>query len=256
MKKQLIWLIGGAVLIIVLTLVFIPIYDNSLNAEENLRLPNRISSYSDRGYYKINPETILTSLESGDTNVFLPLLKDPQDITEDVTDMDINWTQPDFLRIASTLGQSIWNDPMDLKNWNVYYISFGGSCSDPVGFFSATITYFKTEGTAYTTRFIEINPYLGYVGWGDGETYPKPIRQKWNNVDLSGAKFTADDVLRIVSEDAKKRFQLTDHCGGLMATPQNSDPKNWYFHLLSTPDSVVYIVNLETGDYTVDGQNK
>jgi hypothetical protein len=100
-----------------------------------------------------------------------------------------------------------------------------------------------------------IEPYLGYVGWGSGETYPKPIlHNKWSSVDLLGAEFTADDALRIVGKDAKERFQ--GGCGGIMSTPQNSDPKNWYFHLLSTSDSIVYTVNLETGDYTFQNLSK
>lgn len=256
MNKHLIRLIGGVIFLMILIFLFILMRDRSLNEEENLRLPNRISSYSDMGYYKINPETILTSLENGDANVFVPLLIDPQDITDDVTDMNINWTQADFLKIASALGQFVWSDSMDLKNWNIYFISFGGSCSDPIGLFSAAITYFKTGGATYTTRHIEINPYLGYVGWGDRASYPKPILQKWNSVDLLGAEFTADDALRIVGEDAKGRFQFQGNCGGVISTPQNNDPENWYFHLLSTPDTIVYTVNLETGNYIFQNLSK
>lgn len=252
MDKRLIYLIGGTLFL----LVMIPIYDNHLHKQEDLRNPGYISSYWDTGYYAIDPETILTSLENGETNVFLPLLKDPQDITEDVTDITISWTQADFLKIASALSRFVWNDPIDSKEWNIYLISFGGSCSDPVGFFSATITYFKTGRTSYTTRLIEINPYLGLVRWGNGATYPKPILQKWNSVDLFGEKITADNALRIVSEDAKERFQFKHNCGGLMSTPQNNDPKNWYFHLLSASDSIVYRINLETGIYTFQDLSK
>jgi hypothetical protein len=223
MNKHLIYIIGGTVLLLVLTIIMVPIYDNGLHEQRDLKNPNYLSSYSNTGYYAINPETILTSLNSGDVNVFMPLLKDPRDITEDVTDITISWTQADFQRIASALSRLVWDDPIDAKDWNIYFVSFGGSCSDPVGFFSATITYFKTGRTAYITRLIEVNPYLGFVGWGDGANYPKPILQKWNSVDLFKAKFTADDVLRIVSEDAKERFQLKDNCGGLMGTPQNRE---------------------------------
>ena len=256
MDKRLIYRIGGMVFLLILTFVMFLIYDNHLHKEEDLRNPGYISSYWDTGYYAINPETILASLESGDDNVFMPLLIDPQDITEDVTDMNISWTQADFLRIASALSRLVWDDPIDSGGWNVYFISFGGSCSDPAGFFSATITYFKTGRTAYTTRLIEINPYLGYVAWGGEATYPKPILQKWNSVDLFGAEFTADDALRIVGEDAKERFQLQGNCGGIMSTPQNNDPENWYFHLLSTPDTIVYAVNLETGNYIFQNLSK
>jgi len=256
MSKRLIFFTGGAMFILISTFIMILGYDNHLQKQRDLKNPNHLDSYWETGYYAINPETILTSLGNKDSNVFMPRSDDPQDITEDVTDITISWTQADFLRIASALSRLIWDDPIDSRDWNVYFISFGGSCSDPIGLFSATITYFKTGRTAYTTRLIEINPYLGYVAWGDVSTYPKPILQKWNSVDLFGAEFTADDALRIVGEDAKERFQLQGNCGGLISTPQNNDSKNWYFHLLSTSDAVVYTVNLETGDYTFQNLSK
>jgi hypothetical protein len=250
MNKRLFRIIGGTIFLLILIFIMTLVSDNQLHKQEDLRLPSRISSYSDAGYYKIDPETILTSLGDGDEDVFMPLLVYPQNITEDVTDITISWTQTDFLKIANALGQFVWNNPMDPKEWNVYYIAFRGSCNDPIGFISAKITYFKIGVKRYTTRLIEIDPYLGLVRWGNGETYPKPILQKWNSVDLFGAKFTADDALRITSNDAKERFQLTDNCGVLMSTPQNNDNENWYVRFIGTPDFVTYIVNLDTGDYT------
>ena len=250
MNKPLFLLVGGSIFFLILVLAGIFIYDDYLNKEENLRLPNRISSYWDSGYLKINPETILASLENGDTKVFTPLLENPQDVNV-LTDMSIHWTQDDFLKIASAVGQYVWNDPMDLEDWSIYSIDFEGDCDDPNGFYLASITYFNMDGKRYATRLIEIYPYLGWIGWGDGETYPKPILQKWKSVDLSGAKITADDAFRMVKEDAKVRFQLKD-CEVIMGSPQYSDPKNWYLAIFSgTPDLILYIINLDTGDYAI-----
>lgn len=256
MNKHLVRIIGGTLFLLISTYILIFRYDNQLNEEENLNLPNRLGSYQDMGYYKIDPETILASLGNGEANVFMPLLKDPQDITEDVTNMTISWTQIDFLKIASALSRFAWNDPMNPEEWNIYYISFRGSCNDPVGFDYANITYFKIGKKRYATRLIEINPYLGLVSWGDGETYPKPILQKWNSVDLLGAKFTADDALQMASDDAKERFQFKENCGVLMSTPQNSDPKNWYLHFFGASDFILYKVNLDTGNLTYRKLNK
>jgi hypothetical protein len=145
---------------------------------------------------------------------------------------------------------------MDPKDWNIYFISFEGSCNDPIGFFSASITYFKIGTKRYATRLIEINPYLGWVRWGDGETYPKPIIQKWESVDLLGAKISADDALRIASEDAKERFEFKNNCGVLMSTPQNNDPENWHLKFFGVPDFISYSVNLDSGEYTFQKLNK
>lgn len=254
MNKRLVSIIGGTIFLLLSTFIMIPVYDNHLHEQEDLQLPSRISSYSDMGYYKIDPGTILASLERGDANVFMPLLKDPQDITDNVTDISIRWTQADFLKIASALGQFMWGDPMDLLDWSVYSITFEGFCDNPAGFDYAKITYFKTGRITYSTRLIEIHPYFGWVGWGNGTTYPKPILQKWNSVDLFEAKITADDALRIASEDAKERFQSRDNCGVIMGTPQNNDPQNWYLHFFGSP-GFAYIVNLETGNFTFQKLN-
>lgn len=255
MNKYLVRIVGGAIFFLILIFIMILAYDNYLHKQEDLNSPGLLGSYWNTGYYRIDPETILPSLEGGNIDVFTPLLENPDEI-EEVTDIRIRWTQADFLKIASALGQFAWDDPMDLKDWNVYYISFEGSCSDPIGLNFASITYFKTGKKGYATRLIEIEPYFGWVRWGDGETYPKPILRKWDSVDLLGAKITADDALRIASEDAKERFQFKDNCGVLMSTPQSNDPKNWHLHFLGTPDSLVYIVNLESGDYTFQKLNK
>jgi len=145
---------------------------------------------------------------------------------------------------------------MDLRDWNIYSVTFEGFCDNSTGLDYAEITYFKAGKKRYITRVIAIHPYFGWVGWGSGETYPKPILQKWDSVDLLEARITADEALRIASEDAKERFHLKDKCGVLMGVPENNDPKNWYLHVFGSPDSIVYIVNLETGDYTFQNRSK
>ncbi len=254
MNKLLFRIIGGTILLLILTFIMIPVYDNRLHEQEDFRLPSRLSSYSDMGYYKIDPETILASLERGDANVFMPLLTDPRDV-EEITDISISWTQADFLKIASSLGQFAWDDPMDLLDWSVYSITFEGSCDNYVGLDYAKITYFKTGRMTYTTRLIEIHPYFGWIGWGNGATYTKPLLQKWNSVDLPEAKITADEALRIASEDAKKRYQLKGNCGVLMSTSQSNDPQNWYLHFFESP-GFTYIVDLDTGKYTFQKLNE
>jgi hypothetical protein len=255
MNRRLVSIVGGAIFLLILAFAIILAHDNYLHKQEDLQLPSSISSYSDMGYYKIDPETILTSLASGDTNVFMPLPEDIQDV-EEIAGISISWTQADFLKIASALGQFLWGDPMDLRDWSVYAVTFEGFCDDSTGLDYAELTYFKAGSTGYSTRFIEIHPYFGWVGWGNEANYPKPILRKWKSVDLLGAKITADDALRIASEHAKERFHLKDKCGVLMGVPENNDPNNWYLHVFGFPDSIVYAVNFETGDYTFENRSK
>ncbi len=83
MTRRLISIVGGIISLLILAFIVASTYDNHLHEQEDLRLPNRISSYSDIGYYKIDPETILASLESGNTNVFIqPRLTNMQGLEE------------------------------------------------------------------------------------------------------------------------------------------------------------------------------
>jgi len=254
-KRLVLGVTGVMLLLLVLVMIVVLVYDNHLDGQENSAGPNFMSSYSDYGYDKIDPETILASLGRGDTKNFVPLLGEPHSIKE-LTNITINWTQADFLKIAGALGQFVWNDPMDPKRWSVFSIGLDGSCLSPFGFQSASIAYFRLEGGTYITRLIEMEPAFGWVGWGDGEQYPQPILHKWKGVDLSGARVSADDAIRIVGQDAISRFQAKDSCGVVMGSPENNDPENWYLHTFLGSNFVLYVVNLETGHYTVQKPNQ
>src|SRR5512138_839606 len=120
MKKLL---VGGIIFFLVALFVISLRWDNDLHKQEDLRMPTSLGSYSGYGDYKIDPETILISLEQGNTNVFEPLLKDPRDV-EELTDISISWTQADFMMIFSALSKHVWEDSMDPKVWKIYDIDF------------------------------------------------------------------------------------------------------------------------------------
>ena len=253
MKNYLVPIIGSIILL-VSTFIGILLYDNHLDDEENLGLyrPDLMAGYQSTSYFKIDPRTILTSLEKGDTNVFTPMSEDDAYDWDEIPNLSIYWTQSDFLKIASTLGQTVWDDPTSLQDWKVYDISLNGECGDPIGFYDANITYFKTSGHDYITRHIEIEPLYGWVGLGDiGNMvrFPQPILRKWINVDLARAKITGDDALRAVSEDVKTNFKIVDNTCSVWMLSSRFDPKNWLLHVFFDPDySIVYTVNLYTGE--------
>jgi hypothetical protein len=181
--------------------------------------------------------------------------EDPKKI-KGLTNISIRWTQTDFLKIASALGQYLWGDPMDLEDWNVYLITLDGSCEDPIGYYYASITYFRMRDNRYSTRMIEIEPTYGWVRWADGATYSKPILHKWNSVELLRSNITADEALRVASEDAKIHFQIKDSCSATISSPRNSDTENWYLDIFTeNPNIITYILNLQTGDYVIHSPN-
>jgi hypothetical protein len=236
-------------------------YDSADELRE-LRDPSVLSSYNpelysgaEYGYYKIDPETILTALDQGETDVFKPLLEDPQ-LVEELTDISILWIQTDILKITSALGQLVWDDPMDPKDWNVDFLLFWGeTCQDgSMGFFDTHITYYKmieVDGKkVYITRLVEIDPYVGMVRWGGGATYPQPISNKWNGVNLSEAKITTDDALHITYENGGRDalLQLDRECGGiLLSIPPHGDNQHWYLGSGVSKD-LSWIIDLQTGE--------
>jgi hypothetical protein len=226
-------LIGTPILLFVLIFVGAFVYDNHLYEEENSSLndPNLMSSYLDTGYYKIDPRTILVSLENGDPHVFTPLWSDQAFALEQITDISINWTLTDFLKIASAIGQFAWGDPMDLDDWSVYSIGLEGNCGDHVGFYSADITYFKRDEYGYVTRLIEIPPYLGWVRWGDGNRYRQPILHKWQGIDLARAKIIMDNTLRKANEDATRSFAVRKDACRVSVYSSRFDPENWHLNI-------------------------
>lgn len=208
-------LVGGVVVCLGLIIVISLVGADSRNDQEGLRLPSSLGSYSEYGFYKIDPETILVSLKNGDANVFQPLLKDPNEIWEEISDLSIWWTQADFMRIFSALSKLVWNESMDPQVWSIYNIYFSGWCADDsCNLDSVQVVYFKTVGNSYATRFMDIHPYFGLVRWGDGASYPKPLLYKWKGVELAKSKITAEDALRIaeINGGREKRLKTTDGC--------------------------------------------
>lgn len=228
-------------------LVLCVLYDNRLHREKNLHEPNDMGNYSEIGYYRIKPDTILKDLAKGESGAFEPYFGDPNDLDE-LIGLTIRWTQDDILKIASAVGEFAWNDPMDLHKWSIYSISLLSYCKEPSGFDYASIAYYKDEPFTYTARLITILPYFGLVKYGDGSVYSKPVFRKWKRVDLLNATVSADDAIQIVKDDMKKRFNTTESevCGILISSPMNNDAKNWYLELFSG----LYVVDLKTGEYT------
>ena len=159
------------------------------------------------GYYQFNSQTILTSLDQGKTDVFIPSAIDPNDV--DIYYDNIAWTQADFLRVASALSQEIWHEPLDLDGWRIYYFYFIGHCSDNFGGFNDFhIVYYKTIKTGwetvYSARYLTLTPWSGTVRWaGDGE-FSELFIFPWGNIELTKFKTTAEQAVQIANKNGGK----------------------------------------------------
>ena len=221
--------------------------DAYLNKEYHNR-PFDFNSYGRDGYYKIDPETILTSLENGDTNVFKPLLKDPTKV-ERVADASISWTQADYLRVFSAFSKLVWDDSMGSQIWKIYYVDFVGSCFDkPCNLHNALIVYFKISANSYTTRIMEIQPSFGLVRWGDETSYP--VVRQWKGVELSAARITAEDALKIAEKNGGREIRLRAPNKYTVTVHSWESDKNWQVqYIFDDPPFYQFLVDFDTGRY-------
>ncbi len=181
--------------------------------------PNFLSDYPENraGYYQFDPQTILASLDRG-KDVFIPSsIKNPNDVDSEYP--NIVWAQSDFLRVANTLSQQVWHEPLDLDGWGTYLISFEGGCNNHFSGFDSvfTITYYKTIktgwDTVYTARHIDLMPVTGVAAWaGDGD-FSTPSIFGWQKIELTKFKTTAEQAVRIADENGGKAARLNnDKC--------------------------------------------
>lgn len=189
--------------------------------------PLDLSDYEDTGLFRIDPGTILTSLEKGKIDIFL---LDQRLVEERVEGPILHtepilWSQSDYLQIVTALDNSVWNSTLD--DWSLFSMDFNGDCQNLNVLTGAEYKYFKTDfdkgKVVDTWREIEVNPEYGYVAWGNGARYPHPLLG-WKSVDLDRLKVTAEEAIRIAEENGgtEARLKIENRC---------------YIHLSLTPDN-------------------
>jgi len=219
-------LVGNSLVLEISSYVFDPygIYDRSYPRGSTL-------DYRDYGFFRINPETILTSLNKGETEVFLP---EERNIEDDVwggpalLKLPTPWVQSDFFLVAEELNQFVWNDTLD--NWALYEMWFEGNCEDgPKGFKGGGFTYFRTafsEGRIrYVTRLLAMEPEYLNVTWGGGALFRHPPLG-WKSINLSKIKITAEEAVKIAEENGGReaRLKVENKC----EISASMLPRNWY----------------------------
>ena len=102
-------------------------------------LPVGISDFRDKSSYKIEPETILASIDRGEMQVFKQTAIAQQNPPEETNP----WQQADFIKVTRALNQFVWEEP--LSGWRLYSMHFSTPCKDNLsGFAESDFYYFKT----------------------------------------------------------------------------------------------------------------
>jgi hypothetical protein len=227
MKRQL---IIGAIITVFVILLCALVYPFIEEDQTSMNYPESMGGYENKGYYKIDPGTILASLDEGKANVFMPLLEDPNDIKESYT---VSWTQADYLKIADALSQEVWKEPLELKDWKVLDIGFEKGCVKDIGFESFSMIYYKVVRLGfqieYSTRYMDMSPSYGYVQWAGDGTFYAPLLAGFQRIDLTNFKIPAEVALQIAERNGGSavRAQLANKCGISVYMP-DGDTRNWY----------------------------
>jgi len=158
--------------------------------------------------YQIDPETILTSLEEGNSSVFLPATKNP--IYEDVAPLTpisfFRWSQEDSLQVANALHQFVWGEP--LNDWRLYSAGFTiPQCKDITKINGAGFRHYQRQKDWYfVVHDINIDLEYGYVYAGDNNGY---YTGKWEDIDVSqSAVKSADQALHIAEDNGGEEARL------------------------------------------------
>ena len=164
-------------------------------------------------YYKFDPTTILASLESGTTDVFVPETATPE---APVFDMSFSWGQSDYLEVANALYQHEWNETFD--SWSLLSMIFETTCRDELdGFDSGDIHFFKIvetgSETRYTTREVYITPQYGNLSLGAGGQNADFLSRKpdWKSIDLNELAVSAEDAIRIAEANGGMSYRYYKH---------------------------------------------
>lgn len=153
--------------------------------------------------YKFDPETILQSLDQGDTDVFMTALKNP--IYDSVPPLDpqssFSWNQEDFLKVANNLHQFVWKQSLD--EWHLYSADVViPQCNDLSRYSSAGFQYYnRQEDWYFEIHNMNIDLEYGFVYAGDNNDY---YTGQWKDINL--------DIVTV--NNSAKALMIAEENGG------------------------------------------
>ena len=237
------------ILLLLFTMLFCILFTTKqFNLYKASRGPSGLGSYPERGKYRINPETILASLEQGDIDIFVPISATSELGYPLFSPGSFPWKQSDYLKIANAVHQSVWQENLD--GWRIYSMFYFIECQDyPIGFDGGEITFFRPtpNGPSYDIRTVIINPLSGEVEWG-GASYPRTMFG-WKSINLSELKITADIAFDVAEENGGRetRLEIENACRILLIFKPNGDNDGWS---VIYSDGSQFYFNIEINPYT------
>ncbi len=257
-KKKLAFIaFMGTVLGVLLSCRF---YDDRIEIEKG----------GERRLYSFNQQTIIKSLNDGNTDIFTKLtpLTDDEishivvttpEYSSSLLATSASWGEDDYFRIAQTLHEQSWGKP--LGDQNLYNMSFVVSCSDikqgvftGARFESFEVVQSGQEEETRIEHWITISPLKNLVSATD-VVYQPNVHWK-EPIDLSNYQITAEEALKIAEENGgyKKRMDVDNACKVSVLAP-GPDSKGWRVIYINEPDMIKGLfevaVDPQTGEYKV-----
>jgi hypothetical protein len=187
-----------------------------------LKPEHEVRTYQARRYFGINKDSILASLAQGKTDVFTPLITEP-DGRPLFSDDPVKWSSADYYRIAITLQEYFLGE--SVNDWTLNNMGFRLTCQDiNQGPQEGNFEFFKTlktrERESRLVSSIFIEPWRNTVSIQEREDYPKLV--DWRVIDWADLKISAEQALQISETNgaAEARASVENACNiGLILAP-------------------------------------
>lgn len=244
MKIKTKWVLTILILLLLTSIIYI--YEPFSPGNKG---PLSLSSlyYYNTGLIKLDPESVLQSLEEGNLNVFFPdfRLFDDRHIGPVLYNEPVDWRQSDNLKIVNAASEYISNDSLD--GWKLFSMAFNVDCQHmdrglPGGDFQYFRTIFENGKMIDTWREIEISSEFSWIAWGSGAKYPHPLSGR-KSIDLKMLKVTADDAIRIAEDRGGKELRSIsqNQCSVHMVLWPQGTKKGWWITYNTSSDFEVRI---------------
>ena len=206
--------------------------------------------------YQIDSQTILSSIRHGEKDIFNLIDATPGPISND-SGIPVLWTQEDYLLIAQSIHELIWQESMD-QSMDLAKLIFCLDCGEVnFGPQIAQIQLHKLIGEkkeiGKENRYIVIAPKANLVYITD-YIYQPVLRKDWGSIDLSNVKISAEEALQIaeLSGGKEMRAETKNQCSIGIVISADGDNSAWLIYYTTEVEdpslSVEFRIDSVTGE--------
>jgi len=192
-------------------------------------IPSNKSRESSGNYYLFNPDTILTDLAQGKTDLFIekdgsfdPPLSEPVKV--------VQWSQGDYFRIAQAVHERFWNDAFsDWKLGNMYFTADchqveKGPQKGSFGLYRIIEPFFEKSGLE---ELIVIDPSPNSIWRSNKSLDPQAMPSV--SIDFPRLRVTANNAFQMAEDNGGKGARLANdnNCFATALLAPNGGAKDW-----------------------------